>query len=121
MTTHAHGARRRNGFKEEPTPTPAPRFSMYRETHPEMYKVIPSYRRVPPPPKRKRKVYDPAAIRQWLIDNGPATAPSIATAFGDSRSSAIGNMLLRGGVEGATVVGEQKRPNGTPLRLWGII
>jgi hypothetical protein len=140
MTITAHNKRRFHGAPEEPTPATCPesqRFSL-RELQPWLYNPPPSSRlpkpvqvKRPPKPQPARKEPLPtpppapelprkARIRQWLRDNGDATAPQIAKSLGYATSEHM-SRLLREGVDGVVAKSVCLPDKRKPVKVWGII
>jgi len=112
MTTSAHSKRRvYAGATHAPNTErqePSSRFC-YRDLHPEMYRDKPA-------PAKRVSYIEP--VRQWIIDNGPATVREIASGIGASES-AVGNILSKG-LPGIAVVGTHLPEKGAPSKKWGM-
>jgi hypothetical protein len=140
MTVTAHNKRRFHGATDEPTPATCPesqRFSL-RQLQPWLYNPPPSSKQPKPaqvkrppkpqptrkepstPPPPARELPRKARIRQWLQDNGDATAPQIARALGYKSSEHIGR-LLREGIDGVGKKGECPSAGRRPMFLWGVV
>lgn len=113
MTTSAHSKRRvYAGATHAPRSDhqdPSSRFS-YRDLHPEQYRDKPA---------TAKRVSYVEPVRQWIIDNGPATVREVAKGIGASES-AVGNILSRG-LPGVVVVGTHFSDKGAPSKKWGVV
>lgn len=113
MTTSARSKRRvYSGATHAPRSDhqdPSSRFS-YRDLHPEMYRDKPA---------TAKRVSYVEPVRQWIIDNGPATVREVAIGIGASES-AVGNILSKG-LPGIVVVGTHLPERGAPSKRWGAI
>ena len=113
MTTSAHSKRRiYSGATHAPRSDrqdPPNKFS-YKDLHPEMYRDKPA---------TAKRVSYVEPVRQWIIENGPATVREVAKGIGASES-AVGNILSKG-LPGIAVVGTHLPEKGAPSKKWGAI
>ena len=70
-------------------------------------------------PATAKRVSYVEPVRQWIIENGPATVREVAKGIGASES-AVGNILSKG-LPGIAVVGTHLPEKGAPSKKWGAI
>lgn len=119
MTVKAHGTQRSHGHASRTRDmenSPAPRTSLYRELHPEMFTAQRNTLRGRRLSDDERK----AAIVENLRMYGPATAVQIAYRMGVNIKKV--SPYLTAGIDGVIVVGRVRNQigRGDCKRIWGL-